>query len=440
MDVWLNGTKHEFSGFRILHESQERCLVEYYKDTKSEKPTKKPVQKRKDKPESAPDDDDIVQRRRRISKKKVIEESDSECVLATTDEEDNDNPRTEQESEQKHDFAETMSNYPDIRDKLTWLHTRELECDLWIYDCTGHRLDPQSKAQKIITFVVVKTGCVMARDHPGLVEVAYLDPKNSSVNSYAPGHLEEIKISGNNAQLRFSWLKNDISYRKRNPRPFALAANIIDPKTCWMPLNTVGDALAHTPRLLKEKRMQKYKYVLNQFERDNPCRLLSYTHELTGNKYKNTQIADVYDFLEFYHVPDNHIWRSALGAYIYENYIAFVLDFGGQPRRAMVSDLVSATTFSSEECKEARGSCNACGKKHVMMYRVEYQVEDMITMDVGCVCIKRMEYIQNIGALMQDFRTVEFDIDLANVLITKMQSLQEVYRREAEADQIRFSS
>jgi len=442
MNVCLNGTIHKFTGFRILHNSQERCLVEYYKSTPEASepqpnitvppsPKRKRVLKRSNKPETSEEEEQESEYESPIEEEEKPKKPCRKRFQKIPTDDDDD-------EEHKHDTVEEKEADP--RDKLAWTHERILAGDFWMYDCQGNLLLPTDK--KSVTFVVSKSGTVLARDHPGFVEVCYVDPKNADVNLYAPGHMEELKMVNELPQIRFSWLKEDTVYRKQNPQPFSTFSKLIASKTHWMPLDAVSASLMHLPRSVKEKRMQNYKYVLNQFETDNHFGLLSYTHELNGTKYQRAEIADVYDFLEFYHIPDEYIWRSALGTYIYNNFIVYALDFGGKPRKEMVSQLLCSTSFSGKEAEGSytgeRGVCEACGKTHVMTHHV--RLDDGHEWNVGCVCVKRMEYLYDIGKVMRHFRDVkEFDKDAVNVFIPTMKSLQDNHRMEAESDHNRFS-
>ena len=392
--------------YRVIHEDDRKFVVEFYKK-KQQHPLTKPISEKRFKPKrkritSFAKDDEDEDDHKHIDEDKVDEDEDNDSETLP--------------------FERYFKKYDShFSDHLAWQNVRST-CDSQyyvLYDTNGieliaKELTKKCWSEKVAFIALPQIGTVVSPHHPSFVVVMY--EKTNGEIGYAPGHAEEFRYQAktDTIEVRLCWLKTDAEFLD-DPDLDEPDASLENPVHHWMPISCIKGQLSHIGRKVKELSMPEYILVLNRWERDNiPYNLHSCSRLLNNDRLPQ---ADIFDYLQFYYIPDQFIWRTCLGAHILIKYVNPISTFGIKPRHDLILKMMlSQEDIAKVGTRDTERTCDACAKHDIVLYAYT----DLF---FGCVCAARLQFIRELAMTIRAFRGKRFSFRNCECLLPQLNRL-----------------
>jgi hypothetical protein len=319
------------------------------------------------------------------------DDNDHECKHDIIDQEPKNHSEVDKILDEKHPF-----------DFLRWIDLPQRNkkgCAEQYLDKHGKPFNLSRKRdEKKLCYIVTPTGEVISSKESQCIITEYYE--DNSIASHAPGFPCGFEISESSpiyARVRYRWLMTDKEFKKAYPS--APSLNLVtnwqshllstwEPNTDPFGFDYAKTRLSNLTTSTASKWMPKYANVIALY------------HRIESNK-KDIFEHSLHNYLLFYHVRQDWLWRTVMGQYIYKNYFDRLVEFGGKRRDQMMEDLLHTTIFGKDELGE-RGNCDACGKTERIQWLVT--LSKQIQYSVGCNCLDRMKYVYKIGKAIHQFR------------------------------------
>lgn len=269
-------------------------------------------------------------------------------------------------------------------------------------------------------FVITPDGEVCAKHGNRFGMYAYLGEDENT--HYAPGRPRDFVSSHGKLAVLVEWLQ--ITSKLKDAIPDSVEEIVLQDHSS-LPLTAFCADLSHITDATRKDWMSNY--LGSMVGLDYVCKRPTLGMWFVENGLKAHDVssgANLHDFLEFYHVRPQWIWRTCLGDYIWFQFVCCAVDFGAKPNLKLVEMMLQTIQFEDCEIPE-KTDCDACGKRHVVKNRITLSEQ---TLDVGCVCLLRIDYLFRIGKRMRAFRCVAFDVENALSLCSDLCDLRQTYQ------------
>jgi hypothetical protein len=258
----------------------------------------------------------------------------------------------------------------DERDKISLQLDDRKERSIIYYDKNGNLLT--SFKLDVVAVIALENGTIISPYHKAEIICFYTDSDN--VQKFAPGSISKIHDKND---VWLNWGKRDAKVKEKDSR---------------LPISTILSSTRTVPRKVREKLMIEYFAHLNKKFASPFLMALHSAPNLARDEF-----ADLYDYLEMFHIQTKFIFRTALGEYIFKQFIQPFQNFGKRGEK-FCFDLINKTwtCFDSAPLSTKNGTCQACALPRELTWRIA-------GLDLGADCKSRIDYFRNVRKLLVQF-------------------------------------
>jgi len=295
--------------------------------------------------------------------------------------------------------------------------------------CVNQRRDERIKPMSFYTtsgkqvtktdtfaFIALSNGAVLSPHHNGLLLIY-----SENNRRFAFGCFDGWKLLDTNEETKQSGLRITCTWLVTS------SASHTNQQLAYVPIENVLVSANMLPYALKAHLAPDQMLSLNALETTTtPCkRKTCHGIDDIGCAY-----ADLYDYLEFYHVRQNWIFRTALGHYIYKTFIKPVLVglYKSVPNQIFATAIQNGTA-TYDKCYQSC-VCDLCGDYVHQIWRVIGSHKELFRIGVAC-CYPLFAFLENIGCAIYEFRTkANFELSIALNLLPCLLKLQTEYNTQ----------
>lgn len=314
---------------------------------------------------------------------------EGEKVLPQKEEEEVSLPTELQQEDFIEDDRRVFRRLKKSKDELSYqdLHERVFDSYKYhIFNSLGEKTSDLNSASYIVN---VKNSVVVCCFHKGCLMSqfeGYLEEKFVGIK-YAPCVAQkfcfqddgEIKV-----KLRFLLTNKELD------------KDHTESETHVWPLDCLVAHCSHLSSIEKKKFLKDYSNHLAAYG----------THKLcsTGRTIGD-HVADFFDFLEFFYVPDHLLFKTQLGFYIQRTYLETMF-FNNERQTNLLSRMLNSPKLRYVSFNSDSSQCIACGKNDIVCKILSG--DDSDDLEVGKFCAGKLMFAQHVGSLIRDFRSQSY--------------------------------
>jgi hypothetical protein len=293
----------------------------------------------------------------------------------------------------------------DPRDKIAFKMV-DRKSDLQMYDKDGNTFD--SLLPHTATAVIaLPNGTVISPHHKAEFLFFYTD--EDDIEKIAPGAIIEFSPE---CDALVRWAQRDHQSEDENSH---------------LPIHTILTATRTVSLKTREKLALQYFAHLNASDKPSMLR--------TSRSLRHDEFADLYDYLEFFHIRRQFIFRTALGEYIFKQFIEPFKNFGLETDKHCYN-LISKTWNGGcvGPVSPSFSTCQACNLLRTVTW-------DFAGFQVGSECKERLQYFSVLNSLLRGFLSAEyFDMEAATMLMRTLRSEAGKFQKKLAEIALRYKA